>query len=349
MIKYLGSKRALMPQLSRLAVASGAQTCLDLFTGTTRVSRMLKAQGRFVTASDIASYSEVFAKTWIELDASQCQLSELTDALNALNALPGQDGYFTQNFCVDARFFQPANGRRIDAIREAIDRDYADTWLREPLLTALIMAADRVDSTTGVQMAYLKDWSSRSYREIQLIDPVLLHGGGRAIRGDALEVASEVGAVDLAYLDPPYNQHRYFGNYHIWETLVRWDKPDSYGVANKRVDTRDASTKSDFNSKRAMPGALKSVVKALQADTCLLSYNNEAWLSQEELVAMFDDWEAVAMVEVDSRRYIGSQIGVYNKTGERVGTPGHKRNTEYIVIAGSRKVIRRMKASLETS
>ncbi len=349
MIKYLGSKRALMPQLSRLAVASGAEKTLDLFTGTTRVARMLKAQGRFVTACDIASYSEVFAKTWIELDASECEMPELSEALAALNALPGEDGYFTKNFCVDARFFQPTNGRRIDAIREAIDRDYAGSWLREPLLTSLIMAADRVDSTTGVQMAYLKDWSSRSYREIELIDPILLHGPGRAIRGDALDVAAQVGAVDLAYLDPPYNQHRYFGNYHIWETLVRWDKPDSYGVANKRLDTRDASTKSDFNSKRAMPGALNAVVKGLQADICLLSYNNEAWLSQDELVAMFDDWEAVTMVAVDSRRYIGSQIGVYNKTGERVGTPGHKRNTEYIVIAGSRKVIKRMQASLETS
>lgn len=310
---------------------------------------MLKAQGRQVTASDIASYSEVFAKTWIELDASQCDQSELLDALAALNDLPGEDGYFTQNFCVDARFFQPSNGRRIDAIRARIERDYSNSWLREPLLTALIMAADRVDSTTGVQMAYLKDWSSRSYRELRLIDPILLDGPGRAIRADAVDAAKLAGPVDLVYLDPPYNQHRYFGNYHIWETLVRWDNPDSYGVANKRLDTRDPSTKSDFNSKRSMPAALKAVVGALQADTCLLSYNNESWLTQDELVAMFDDWESVAMIEVDYRRYIGSQIGVYNKTGERVGTPGHRRNTEYIVVAGERKTMKRMLASLEPS
>ena len=52
------------------------------------------------------------------------------------------------------------------------------------------------------------------------------------------------------YLDPPYNQHRYFTNYHVWETLVRWDEPAHYGIACKRVDARDDSTRSVFNSKQ---------------------------------------------------------------------------------------------------
>ena len=59
------------------------------------------------------------------------------------------------------------------------------------------------------------------------------------MRGDACELAGELGPFDFAYLDPPYNQHRYFTNYHIWETLVAWDAPVHYGVACKRVDARD--------------------------------------------------------------------------------------------------------------
>ena len=74
--------------------------------------------------------------------------------------------------------------------------------------------------------------------------PDLLDGRGRAIRADAVGVTSTLGEFDLAYLDPPYNQHRYFTNYHIWETLVRWDEPEVYGVARKRVDSRDEATKS---------------------------------------------------------------------------------------------------------
>ncbi len=60
--------------------------------------------------------------------------------------------------------------------------------------------------------------------------------------------------VDIAYLDPPYNQHRYVGNYHVWETLVAWDAPDHYGVACKRVDVRDPATSSVFNRRREAPG-----------------------------------------------------------------------------------------------
>ena len=100
-----------------------------------------------------------------------------------------------------------------------------------------------MDSTTGVQMAYVKQWAPRSFNPLELRVPELLAGGGRAIRGDAVELVRgrALGHFDLAYLDPPYNQHRYFTNYHVWETLVAWDAPEAYGVARKRVDARDPS------------------------------------------------------------------------------------------------------------
>ena len=75
-------------------------------------------------------------------------------------------------------------------------------------------------------------------------------GGGPSSATRATSPAT-LGPFDLAYLDPPYNQHRYFTNYHIWETLVAWDAPEHYGVACKRVDARDATTKSVFNDRRA--------------------------------------------------------------------------------------------------
>src|SRR6185503_8922539 len=110
------------------------------------------------------------------------------------------------------------NGERIDAIRDAIERDHAGTMLYPILLTSLIEAADRVDSTTGVQMAYVKQWAPRSYQDLELRRPNLLAGTGHAVLGDACEAAATLGPFDLAYLDPPYNQHRYTANYHVWET-----------------------------------------------------------------------------------------------------------------------------------
>ena len=341
MIKYLGSKRTLVPILANIAAAAEAKTALDLFTGTTRVARSFKELGIHVTAVDTASYSEVFSKTWIELDANLANQHELTSAIAELNALPAQAGYFTQVFCEEARYFQPQNGERIDAIRDFIEANYLGTWLYQPLLASLLLAADRVDSTTGVQMAYLKQWSRRSATALKLTDPTLLSGGGLAIRGDALEVAPTLESVDLAYLDPPYNQHRYFANYHIWETLVRWDAPESYGIANKRTDVRTPETKSKFNSKPAMPIAMRQLMQSVKAETIVLSYNNEAWLNRDELIAMCEARGHVEILDVDFKRYIGSQIGVYNKSGERVGEPGATRNTEHILIAGDKSRVKK--------
>src|SRR5580704_3482932 len=205
MIKYLGSKRRLVPVLARICAASGARTALDLFTGTTRVAQAFKGQGVHVTAVDSARYAHVFAQTYIEADAAAVDAGALSAAVAHLNSLPCHPGYVHDTFSRQARFFQPFNGARIDAVRDAIDREYAGSPLYPILLTSLIEAADRVDSTTGVQMAYVKQWAPRSARPLALRRPVLLDGPGAALRGDALELAGEVGAFDLAYLDPPYN------------------------------------------------------------------------------------------------------------------------------------------------
>ena len=346
MIKYLGSKRALMPVLETLFAASEASTAADLFTGTTRVAAAMKSAGMTVTAVDTASYSEVFAKTYIELDADKVNAKELADAVAQLNSLPPSSGYFTEVFCEKARYFQTKNGERIDAIRNFIESQYKESWLYFPLLSSLLIAADKVDSTTGVQMAYLKSWSRRSFLDLELVTPELLSGSGRSVRGDAIEEAKQLNSIDLAYLDPPYNQHRYFGNYHIWETLVRWDEPEYYGIANKRVDTRSVENKSAFNSKLTLPSALRSLISNLDAKTLVLSYNNESWLSRRELTDMCSGYESVTILDFDSKRYVGSQIGGYNQSGELVGKPGAQRNLEHIVIAGKQKEVSKMVKAL---
>jgi adenine-specific DNA-methyltransferase len=335
MIKYIGSKRRLVPVLGELATALGARTALDLFTGTTRVAQELKRRGMRVTAVDSARYAEVFARCYIETDAATVDASELEAALRDLAARPGVDGYVTETFCVQSRFFQPFNGRRIDAIRDAIEAEYSSSPLYPLLLTSLIEAADRVDSTTGVQMAYVKQWAQRSFRPLELRAPELLAGRGDAVRGDACELAGRLGPFEFAYLDPPYNQHRYFTNYHIWETLVAWDAPVHYGVACKRVDSRDPETHSAFNERRRMADALAGVIRDVDAEVIAVSYNDESWVPIEQLEAMVEArGGAACTLAFDSRRYVGAQIGIHNPQGEKVGTVSRLRNVEYVVVSG---------------
>jgi adenine-specific DNA-methyltransferase len=335
-IKYLGSKRALVPLLGDIAERAGARTAVDLFTGTTRVAQELKRRGIAVTATDVATYSQVLSDCYVATDATTVDEQELDNELKRLAALPGRAGYFTRTFCEESRFFQPKNGARVDAIRDAIEADHHGSPLRPILLTSLMLAADRVDSTTGLQMAYLKAWAARAHHDLELRRPELLPGPGTTVRGDALETVDRLDPVDLMYLDPPYNQHRYFTNYHIWETLVRWDEPEAYGVARKRLDSRDASTKSVFNNKREMPAALADLIRRARAEVLVVSYNDESWVTPEQMTGMLRDagHETVRMLAFDSKRYVGAQIGIFNPSGEKVGKVSRLRNVEQVFVAG---------------
>lgn len=336
MIKYLGSKRLLVGVLGDIAESVGARTALDLFTGTTRVAQELKRRGLHVTAADVASYSAVFSDCYIATDADLVDSAALDAALAELGEVPGSRGYVTETFCEQSRYFQPHNGMRIDAIRDAIEERYATSPLRPILLTSLLDAADRVDSTTGLQMAYLKSWSPRSYDDLALRRPDLLVGGGRTVRGDARETAPALERVDLAYLDPPYNQHRYFTNYHVWETLIRWDAPEHYGIACKRLDARDDETKSVFNRKRQMPLAMEQVISSVDAEVVVVSYNDESWVTVEQMTGWLRDagHEQVGVLGFESRRYIGARIGIFNGDGKKVGRVGKLHNTELVFVAG---------------
>jgi adenine-specific DNA-methyltransferase len=335
-IKYLGSKRTLAPVLGAMAAAVEARTAVDLFTGTTRVAQEFKRRGLRVTASDIATYSEVLSDCYIATDAAAVDQDEVRDTLAMLSALPGKRGYFTRTFCEDARFFQPKNGARVDAIRDVLQADFGHSPLFPVLLTSLMLAADRVDSTTGLQMAYLKSWAPRAHRDLELRAPELLPGVGSSLRGDARAVVAALPLTDLMYLDPPYNQHRYFTNYHVWETLVRWDRPEPYGVARKRIDSRDDAMKSVFNRKRQMPAAFAELLGAAKAETVIVSYNDESWITPEQMMRALRDagHDEVQLLAFDAKRYVGAQIGIHNPAGAKVGEVSHLRNTEYVFVAG---------------
>lgn len=330
MIKYLGSKRLLLPHLrAAFAALPGTGRVLDLFSGTSRVGRALKAAGFEVVANDALRFAATLARCYVEADPAEVT-EPARRLLDELNRLPGRAGYFTQTFCVDARYFHPKNGARVDAIRDAIAARGLPPVLEAVVLTSLMEAADRVDSTTGVQMAFLKQWAKRAHNDLELRLPELVPGTGRAIEGDALAIAREV-EVDAVYIDPPYNQHSYLGNYHIWETLVRWDAPEAYGVARKRVDCRER--KSPFNSRRKIGEAFAQLVAAVRARHLVVSFNDEGFLGREEVVRTLASRGHVEVAEVPYGRYVGAKIGIHNPQGKKVGKVSHTRNRELIFVA----------------
>lgn len=329
MIKFIGSKRRLIPQiLERIEALPDVHSVCDLFSGTSRVGQAVKRTGRCVHANDHLAFAHVLAHTFVATDARSVDYPALTDAIARLNRLPGKPGYFTQKYSHEAQFFQPENAARIDAIREAIPSEPAD--LQPLLLTSLMLAADKVDSTTGVQMAYLKQWAPRSFEPMVLQTPELLPGAGLATREDAIELAPRI-ACDLVYLDPPYNQHRYLGNYHIWETLVENDRPETYGKANKRVDVR--TRPSVFNQKSTAREALAELIGSIRARYLVLSFNDEGYVTLPEIETMLARWGEFQATAIPYRRYVGATIGIHNREGEKVGRVSHLHNHEWLFVA----------------
>ncbi len=337
-IKYLGSKRQFVPLIADIVEQlRPACTVLDLFSGTSRVGAALKRRQYRVLANDYLACGEAIARCYVEADGTPEQLRQAGLLIDEFNRLPPAAGYFTEVFCEKSRYLQPKNGARVDAIREEIERKGLDPELRAIVLVSLMEAADRVDSTTGVQMAFLKQWAPRASNDLELrlpeIAPRAEAGKGRAHRMDAAE-AVEVLEADIAYLDPPYNQHSYLGNYHVWESLVLWDKPEHYGVACKRVDCKQR--KSEFNSKRKFRAAWERIVDRVRARHIVVSFSDEGFIGRHEMEAILARRGEVQVIENDYRRYVGARIGVFNPKGEKVGRVSHLRNTEYLYVVSPR-------------
>jgi adenine-specific DNA-methyltransferase len=338
MIKYLGSKRLLLDDIYEHVQGPDVKTVLDVFSGTARVGHHLKKKGLQVFANDLGTYAAVLASCYVSADYEKYH-NEASAYVRRYNENPGRlRGYFTETFCEKSRFFKPENGERVDFIREDIETLVEDPQLKDILLAALMEAADRVDSTCGIQMAYLKSWAPRAHKPLELRVPELLpaspYGDCEAYQLDALDFVKEVSG-DAAYLDPPYNQHSYLGNYHVWETLCKWDRPEDYGIACKRVDVR--TRKSKFNRKKEAAEAFKEVIDNLNVKKIVVSFNDEGFISKQEMEGILSTRGPVQVITKDYKRYVGAQIGIHNPQGKKVGQVSHLRNKEYLYVVEVKK------------
>jgi adenine-specific DNA-methyltransferase len=338
LIKYIGSKRLLVPRLVQALMAGAPRSALDLFSGTSRVGHALKREGVRVHANDHNAYAFAFAGCYVAADARVWRV-RAERLITELERVRGRAGWFTETYAVRSRYLRPENAARAEAIRARIAKLSLEPALEAIALTSLIEACDRVDSTVGLQMAYLKSWAPRAHQPLRLRLPEILDGEGSASCLDAREAAA-LDPVDVAYLDPPYNQHSYLGNYHVWETLVRGDEPEVYGIACKRTDVRERG--SAFNRRGTMETAFADVLARVRAKRIVVSFNDEGYLTLPRLRQLLAGRGRVREVSVAHPRYIGHRLGVYNLKGEKVGTPGPARNREHLFVvecgpAGARR------------
>lgn len=224
-------------------------------------------------------------------------------------------------------------------------------------LTSIVEAACKVDSTVGLQMAYLKDFSARSYNNIKFELPKNYHKTDTSVisyNRDAVDVANlcypnvSPNANLITYIDPPYNQHSYAGNYHIWDSISIGHVGEVYGKARKPI--RVKNLRNPYNSKVNGPKEIRKVLESVGGANAttpfILSFSNEGFfnvrdyaveISQERL--SHQNPQGLVILSIPHDRHIGHKIGVYDNTGTKVGKETHSKNLEYLLISADKEKI----------
>lgn len=322
-IKYAGSKQKILPYLLKEIDELKVNSVFDAFSGTTRVSQTLALNGYSVISNDISLWSETFAKAFL-LKRDENIVEELICHLNSLKPIRG---WFTEHYGgeenEEKKVWQVKNTKLLDAIREEIDKLNLDDITKSIALTSLILALDKVDSTLGHHTSYLKNWSARSYKDMKLEVPPYQGNGikHRVIREDILSMDCSSIVSDLAYLDPPYGSNnekmppsrvRYASYYHLWTTIIKNDKPQMFGAAGRREDTRDTIAitpfedfRKDSDGKYIALSAIDKMLSSINTKYLMLSYSSGGRATAAELndvIRLHGD--LIKTVMIDYRKHI---------------------------------------------
>lgn len=356
-IKYTGSKREIIPTLLELVRPLNVRTVFDGFSGTTRVAQAFKKAGYQVYANDAAVWSKVFGDCYLLNTKPALYYQPIIDRLNKL---PGKSGWFTEHYGGEPnggsaihkdgkkKMWQLHNTMKLDAVREEIDKIAKNEIEKSVLLTSLIFAMDKVDSSVGHHVSYLKQWAPRAYNTMRMVVPKLIidNREHRVFNKEIFDLLDDM-EVDLAYYDPPYGSSnelmppsrvRYASYYHIWKTVCLNDKPKLTGVANRREDVSDVIAGSVFEEFRKnkdgryiVIDALKKLIEKTRAKYIVLSYNNNGRATFDAITEILRELKMrCSILEMDYRKNVMATMAWTNEWL----TSGHEgiKNKEFLFL-----------------
>ena len=329
-IAYIGNKRKLLPLIFRAIESTGLEIksglkFFDAFSGSGVVSRMAKSLNFEVFANDWEYYANVLSKGYVETNESDLKslfgsIEEFSSLLGKINSLknPTSDFQYIAKFyapkefdsgLVDFRterlFYTRQNALSIDKIRNYIEENFSgkdekSQKIRNILLANLIYEAATHTNTSGVFKAFHKgfgghgrDALKRIMAGIELHEPVLIDSEQpvHVFRKDANALARELKEIDIAYLDPPYNQHQYGSNYHLLNTIALWDhipaplELNAKGTLKEKAAIRHdwVNTRSDYCYRNSAREKFADLIENLDARHILVSYSTDGIIPFDEM------------------------------------------------------------------
>ncbi len=298
-MRYLGGKSRIAPAIHELirAKAPTADCVTDLFAGSLAFSSYMKQAGFAVTTNDILFFSYALSRGSVALNtrpdfaALEAHIGRepLQYLMQAQIPSPDPSDFVRLNYSPDSvparMYLTTSNAARIDFCRRSLNSWRTTQLLTDDgyfyLLACVIAALPFVSNTTGTYSSFLKYWDSRALKDLPLQETALFDNArtNTALNMDAhLALGSLTGQV--LYLDPPYNARQYLPNYHVLETVARYDNPPVRGVTGQRPGK---DIRSPFCSKSTALPALVDLLAAANFEHIVLSYNTEGVISPDEL------------------------------------------------------------------
>lgn len=357
-LRYIGSKNLLLEEIEELLnkhISGNEKTFLDLFAGTNVVGEYFKNRYT-VYSNDILYFSYVNAMAIIEnnepLLFSNLEKIGIKDPFKYLenpNNIKKYNGsnYYEENYTPsgNAMYFTEENGKRIDFIRNTIDKWNDKGLLNEYeyyyLVSCLIEAIPFISNTTGTYGAFLKHWDNRALNPLEYQPLKILnnYAENKAFNEDSNKLVNKIKA-DITYIDTPYNNRQYASNYHVLENIARNNKPELKGVT-RLFDWSDL--KSDYSTKKNAHAAMEDLIKNIKSDHIIVSYNDEGIIPIAELTQLLKENSSnnrIDIVEIDYQKY-NSKIKSRKKgVTEFLFYINKKKYKEDIVESSNKKVIK---------
>ncbi len=340
LVTCIGNKRALLDfigaGLDHIQRRLGGRKLdiLDAFSGSGVVSRYFKRFARRLVANDLELYADIANRCYLA-NASGLDLAALghihAGLLERLGE-PGEEeapaGAFIAELYAprdDAKigagervFYTRRNALYIDRARALIDE--LPPALQPFFLAPLLSEASIHANTAGVFKGFYKDARTglgrfggaggdalgRIKGDIGLPFPLFssFDCEVETLRAEASEAAKAAGEVDVAYLDPPYNQHPYGSNYFMLNLIAERRRPESVSeVSGIPEDWR----RSDYNSRGRAARALEDLVAGLKAKFALISFNSEGFIDRREMEGLLGRHGRLTVRERDYSAFKGSR------------------------------------------
>jgi adenine-specific DNA-methyltransferase len=299
-MRYIGSKSQLLRDIDiiiRENAAGNERVFCDIFSGTGSVARHFKPKYE-VVSNDILHFSYVIQKATVENNSKplfeKLIKAGIADPIRFLEeaniAQSEQSSFFiTENYAPNEHctrmYISKRNAERVDFIRHTIELWSSTGLLNEAeyyyLLASLIEGVPFVSNITGTYGAYLKKWDKRALKEFEMARLEVIDNGrsNHSYNMDANKLIRELDG-DILYIDPPYNSRQYAPNYHLLETISRYDNPEIKGVTGLRPYD---DTKSAFCVKSEVLGVFEDLIAKAKFSNIVMSYSTEGLMTSEQI------------------------------------------------------------------